>query len=335
MLDIRIENQSVRIGPQFAVRFQRTLRVPNDGQLYPLPPGLGAFPIFRVADYASRLPSEWREAGGVFIPLYQREALWLAFHGAAWRPNAVMVTIGGVNAVSGEVDAARLSANPQNYIVCPQQPWLDGINAGQGFVRQFVAMPLGEGATIEAAVAGREEKGGLQLTVFEPKPGRFPDEPPPKADLSHTGRLGAVKPMGLGAGGKLKQKIYVDTFGLDTWDVSQCATLRVHLVNSAQFREVTGQAPPAPPIDAALYAKHGLPWFDLYDEEFAEVSAPRALAEAPSIAGVGEPPLRPGTLPVTTLPRGLQSEIAQPNLGQPPHPPASSFGKALSPKKVI
>ena len=42
--------------------------------------------------------------------------------------------------------------NEQNYLAIPKQPWLDGINAGDGYVRQFVAMPLGKGYTIEAQV---------------------------------------------------------------------------------------------------------------------------------------------------------------------------------------
>ena len=53
--------------------FQRTLRIPDDGRAYPLPPGLGAFPLRRVDDYASRVPEGWAERGGVFLPMYQRE----------------------------------------------------------------------------------------------------------------------------------------------------------------------------------------------------------------------------------------------------------------------
>lgn len=29
----------------------RTLRIPDNGETYPLPPGLGAFPVRHVADY--------------------------------------------------------------------------------------------------------------------------------------------------------------------------------------------------------------------------------------------------------------------------------------------
>ena len=48
----------------FTVSFQRTLRIPDDGSVYPLPPGLGEFPIHRVEDHAERVPEPWREHGG-------------------------------------------------------------------------------------------------------------------------------------------------------------------------------------------------------------------------------------------------------------------------------
>lgn len=35
-------------------------------------------------------------------------------------------------------------------MVSPEQPWLDGIADGDGTVRQFVAMPLGSGYSVEA-----------------------------------------------------------------------------------------------------------------------------------------------------------------------------------------
>src|SRR5687767_6478411 len=147
MLSVIIDGDVVRIGERLTVSLQRTLRIPDDGRQYPLPPGLGAFPLRRVEDYAGRVPPRWRERGGVFIPVYQREALWLGFDGAEWKPNAVKVGVGGVNAVSGAPWDETLRQSPRDYIVCPQQPWLDGINAGRGFIRQFVAMPLGAGST--------------------------------------------------------------------------------------------------------------------------------------------------------------------------------------------
>ncbi|GIM64233.1 hypothetical protein Pve01_94650 [Planomonospora venezuelensis] len=63
-------------------------------------------------------------------------------------PAALQVGTGKVCAVSGESWNDRLGTDPQNYVALPDQTWLDGINAGDGFIRQFVAVPLGLGATV-------------------------------------------------------------------------------------------------------------------------------------------------------------------------------------------
>lgn len=102
----------------------------------------------------------------------------LEFEGADWRPNIIMVGLGGVNALTGEAWNETPVGDPQNYMVIPDQPWIDGIVAETGIIRQFVAMPLGSGYTVEKQVTGNEDTGGLQLAVFDPKPGRFPDQPP-------------------------------------------------------------------------------------------------------------------------------------------------------------
>ncbi|MEO8564222.1 MAG: hypothetical protein ABI601_19230, partial [bacterium] len=102
MRRIRLSNDAIRVGRFFEVSFQRTLRIPDDGRDYPLPPGLGSFPIRRVRDYADKVPQAWRDAGGFFLPMYQREALWLSFHGADWHPVALKVGIGSVDAISGK-----------------------------------------------------------------------------------------------------------------------------------------------------------------------------------------------------------------------------------------
>lgn len=50
------------------ISFQRTLRIPDDGRAYPLPPGLGMFPIVRAVDCLHRLP-EHRVADDDFLSL--------------------------------------------------------------------------------------------------------------------------------------------------------------------------------------------------------------------------------------------------------------------------
>ena len=91
------------------------------------------------------LPNNIKEAGGVFLPMWQREAMWLNFHFKAQQKCAVRVFIGRVNAISGSklekpTERKHLDRG-QDYIVVPDQKWLDGICIAPGIVRQFVAMP--------------------------------------------------------------------------------------------------------------------------------------------------------------------------------------------------
>jgi len=285
-LDVHIDDYAVRIGERLAVSFQRTLRVPLDGESYPLPPGLGAFPLRRAADHAARVPASWVERGDAFLPMYRREALWLGFRATPWKPSAVQVGVGGVDAVAGGPFGAELTAEPQNYVVCPPQPWLDGINAERGAVRQFVAVELGEGRSVEAALTGREVEGGIQLAVYDPLPGRFPDEPPPAPPPRGPERLSLPEPraLGLGAGGEVRQKVYPDPHGVDAWDPASVARVHVHLVLPDEYRRITGEEPPPSPVDAATYAAHGLPWFELYDDAAGDVPPSERLA---GVEGVG------------------------------------------------
>jgi hypothetical protein len=260
-----VRRNRVQIGKWFGVTFERTLRVPDDGRAYPLPPSLGRFPVRAVAECAGAVPTAWRERGGVFLPMYQREALWMAFHGPWWHPCAVQVAVGGINAISGGDWGEGLTAEPQNYLVTPEQPWLDGINAGPGRIRQFLAVPLGMGATVEAQLTRQETVGGIQIRVYEPKPGRFPERPPPEPELDEERPL-AAGVMGLGAGGQITQKIYPDAYGLDTWLPEPVGAVYVYIVNSEQYRALTGRRPPPTPVSAGAYTEWGFPWFALYDE---------------------------------------------------------------------
>jgi hypothetical protein len=140
---VKVEHDQLVLGP-VRVTFKRTLRIPEEG-LHDLPPGLGNFPLRRVEDYPDTAPAEWLARGGVMLPVYQREAMWLSF--ASPEPAALQVGIGKVCAISGEAWNEKLAQEPQNYAALPEQPWLDGINAGEGFIRQFVAARLGLGAT--------------------------------------------------------------------------------------------------------------------------------------------------------------------------------------------
>jgi hypothetical protein len=155
-----------------SIHFQRTLRIPDDEQTYPLPPGLGAFPLRHLDDYARRVPAEWVKRGGVVMPMHQSEAMWVSFRArGAWPayPFAVKIATGKINAVTGDEWEPHLNRDPQDYMVIPEQPWLDGYCVEKGIIRQFVAMPLGEGYTAEEQITGAAKYGGLQVIVYPMK----------------------------------------------------------------------------------------------------------------------------------------------------------------------
>jgi len=161
------------------IAFQRTIRVPEGKEQNNLPPGLGAFPLYNVAEFAHVLPQDMVEKGGLFFAMYrkfdqfdresefsyrllnavEREAMWLRF--TSNKQFAIRIYIGGVNAITGEPMIPNMATllkrqngigKKQDYVVVPEQPWLDGIATSPGVVKQFVAVPYGSGYSIEHQV---------------------------------------------------------------------------------------------------------------------------------------------------------------------------------------
>ncbi|MBN0042693.1 hypothetical protein JS756_00910 [Streptomyces actuosus] len=307
MTDVRLDGNTLRLPGGVAVRFVRTLRLPETGT-HPLPPGLGEFPVRRVADHPDTVPEAWRSRGGVMLPVYLREAMWLSFAGTT-EPAALQVGAGKVCAVSGRPWSGRLSRNPQNYLVLPRQPWLDGINSGKGTVRQFVAVPLGLGATVEGQVTGEEVWGGVQLQSFPlgeralarwreeerdraerrraaplsgyggppPGTGAFPAAPAAAPGAAPGAAPRAAAAMGLGVGGSMRQEVYRDDRPPTDWAAEPSGRVFVHLVTPPEWRRITGEEPPPSPVDRAAYTRAGLPWYDYYDEGAEDLAPAEAL----------------------------------------------------------
>lgn len=275
------------------VNFQRTLRIPDDNREYPLPPGLGPFSMEHVEDHISRLPAPWADHGGVLLPMYQAEALWIRFStNSDFRPRypfAIKVAAGKINAITGEEWSNGLSPDPQDYLVIPGQPWLDGFCVRKGLIRQFVAMPLGDGYTAEEQITGKAENGGLQIIAYPMKRARYEEiakrygyhaSHPPLFSLRHL-------EMGLAPGGLMRQEIYHDDYGFDAWEQSASSRCFVHILNSTQWSLATGKPMPGKPPSASDYAKAGLPWFDYLDNKLAPVEGAEKLAVLDSVAAKG------------------------------------------------
>jgi len=291
---------------KLTIEFQRTLRIPDDDVEYPLPPGLGCFPLRHVDDFARGVPPLWLEHGGVMLPMYQSEALWLNFdaeyvprHEVEY-PFAIKVATGKICAVTGKAWAEKLHRRKQDYLVAPEQPWLDGYCVEKGLIRQFVAMPLGAGYSAEEQLTGEAGHGGVQLLVYPMKrevfEARFPKRPKRKRGMdaqlcrmcAPMEECVAGAAMGLAPGGKMRQEIYDDPYTLKDWDQGQGSRCFVHLTNSMVWRGITGDAPPTVPPTAKEYDDAGLPWFDYYDDDATAVSGSKTLKGLKSVKELGE-----------------------------------------------
>ncbi|KAK4139151.1 uncharacterized protein C8A04DRAFT_33378 [Dichotomopilus funicola] len=213
----RVSSESITVGrggePQLVISFQRTIRIPEDSKDYDLPPGLGRVPLFNIHPFSGMLPPEMVAQGGLFMPMYQFEAVWIQFQYKSELDRKKFVIrpfLGGVNGISGEASVGNMGSvlrrpntPKQDYIVLPEQRWLDGVATRPGIVKQFVATAMvppqrgppreqrvscgtgrvklhGKsrrddtdeetqgpiGASIEWQVTGGDEVGGLQLQII-------------------------------------------------------------------------------------------------------------------------------------------------------------------------
>lgn len=287
------------------IRFKRTLRIPDDDKVRPLPPGLGDLPLERVEEHAARLPAGWIDRGGVLLPMYQAEAMWILLscdlptHGGVPYPFAVKIAAGKINAVTGDPWADGLHQDPQDYLIAPDQPWLDGFCVEEGLIRQFVAMPLGRGYTAEEQISGSAEHGGLQILVHPMKRDRYEALPKPDTgpfedlevycSVDIAACLDAESgAMGLAPGGLMRQTVFADHYGPDAWELSVSARCFVHILNTTQWTRATGKPAPGQPPSAADYAAAGLPWFEYYDDGQQAVGGSPVLAGLDSVAAKGE-----------------------------------------------
>lgn len=99
--------------------------------------------------------------------------MWLRF--TSTKKFAIRIYVGGVNGITGEPMIPNMATllkrqngveKKQDYIIVPEQLWVDGIATGPGIVKQFVAVPYGSDYSIEYQVTGSETTGGIQFEVI-------------------------------------------------------------------------------------------------------------------------------------------------------------------------
>lgn len=284
------------------LNFMRTARIPDDGKNYPLPAGIGTFPLRHVDDCSSRIGDDLRRRGGIVLPMHASEAMWINCGRGSKRryPFALKIAAGKINAITGKPWSAALTSDPQDYLVIPEQPWLDGFCIEKGIIRQFVAERLGAGYSFEEQLTGKVEFGGLQIIAY-PMKREFYDAMEKRWRLEHEeaqrNRSGGVfmfqktgpnsfGTLGLAGGGRMRQEIYADPHGIDAWDQSVHSRCFVTLLDAADWPGATGEAVPTAPLSITDYQRMGLPWFDYYAPAAPAVGGGQILSKLKSWATV-------------------------------------------------
>jgi len=318
---LEIRFPELRKNAGIRISFQRTLRVPDDGENHHLPPGLGRFPLRHIEDLDLKHHNHLKERGGIIMPMFQAEALWLDFDsielfGDVDYPIAVKIGTGKICAISGDNWTSTLNKNPQDYIVVPEQPWIDGYNVDKGKIKQFVAAPLGQGYTVEEQLTGEATVGGLQIQAFPMKKEYYEKLNTPIVreyveSVEPQACYSMAEPsfeMGLAPGGSMEQEIYEDPHDFEVWDLRNTQRCFVAIANANQWMNITGEEPPSSPCSALEYTDAGLPWFKYYDDDQTAIEGAKRLNKIKSVKSII--PTRPDNIWVDE-PSRLKQNLAK------------------------
>ena len=91
---------------------------------------------------------------------------------------------------------------------------------------------------------------------------------------------------GLGAGGKIVQKIVRDRLPADAYDYENGVRVHITILSPDAFSRLTGYPQLSSPVSMKTYVEAGIPWFKLYDEGIPtanNVSSTHALGNVRSV----------------------------------------------------
>ena len=279
---------------RLSIAVQRTLRVPDDQTTFGLPPGLGRFHLTNAGRLRGR-HADWSESD-TLLPMWQAEAAWFRFTSPTDYPFLVRMSVGGIDAITGEDFAQTVDFDAEDYFEVPEQPWLDGFRVDERSVRQFVAMPLGSGYTAAEQLVGSDD-GAIRIQVTPLRASTWKERlaarratPEPPADLGTLNFCPAPtsdSAMGLGAGGSITQSIASPLEPRENWAVGDTVEATLRIVNSDAWHDLTGSAPHHAPPTITEYQRYGYPWFEWYDDSLARRGASK-LSGVKTIKEIGD-----------------------------------------------
>lgn len=253
------------------ILFQRSFRLGEAGDPL-LGPGRGGYWPDPIDEYTGHLPLAWQRHGGVLLPMYQSEALWLRFFGEY--PCAIKVAVGSTNGLTGKGWHPPLARRPQDYLVTPDQPWLLGYFDEPGRLQQFVPAPLTAGRRNtqppldEAAVT-------MEVVVFPLKSEAYREWQEMEshhyfADADTCNCLGSAcsleKDQDRNPEGRMQLEIPGDDYGWENWDQSRAQGCFIYLLNSRQYQDITGREPAQTPLTEEDYMAANMTWNQTYAE---------------------------------------------------------------------
>ena len=132
-------------------------------------------------------------------------------------------------------------------------------------------MPLGEGFTAEEQITNKAEIGGLQIIVYPMKESFYQEFfgevcNSLVSEMSYS-ILTPVSELGFAPGGLMRQSIEEDDYGIDAWDQENGSRCFIHLLNSDEYKIITGNKPPHQAPSSQDYTDAGMPWFEYYSDK--------------------------------------------------------------------
>lgn len=278
---------------ELTIKFQRTMRLPDDGKAYSLPTGLGQFPLRSVDDFPTTTPAEWMRQGGVVMPLARSEALWIWFS-TSYR-FAVKIGAGKLDALSGKARTSGLRRTPQNYLVVPGTHDRENDEV----LQHYIFPPLNEGACgIEleivpmSAAAHFREEGEFFIrddigeffrkVIFSRMISQelvSIDRRYEESEFEELGSAAIESPQDT----RLRSRIPTDTYEFADWDQQQTKRCIIHSCRVSGWRQITGTYPPNAPLTEKDYEEDGIPWFDDYQDDGEPLAENSAITPKPIV----------------------------------------------------
>lgn len=246
MLIVKLKTDRIFVGQHTSISFQRTEKV-LDGTS----PGV-SWGVLPVQELPQHVRNELRIATPqdlFLIPVAEEEAVWLGFQSAETMPSAIKIGVGGNDAITGGEWNAKLSAEPQNYIVCPPQLSFETVCRKHDGQRQI---------TGGASTLDRSDwmANSISLAVYQSRQRYHVEQSERESNIVYC------EPDANEAGGALPDRnlhIHRDPYGLDNWDTTRSGSFNVYMVDHQLYRRITKRdAPPAPSSDD-VYQRNTLP----------------------------------------------------------------------------